>query len=121
LANIPDSRASTNHCTSRSDSDSSSACHSVGPQTTTVLSSAFFSSTLGLANKGRLRDVFDVAKKGWNWRDPNVAFYRTETDDEIRKRWEESKGELTREWKKRSKEASKMSRRKHGGVKADDD
>ena len=80
------------------------------------------SSTLGPANKGRLRDVFDVAKeKGWNWRDPNVAFYRTETEDEIRKRWEESKGELTREWKKRSKEASKMSRRKHGGVKADDD
>jgi len=78
------------------------------------------SSTSGPLNKGRLRDLFDVAKeRGWNWRDPSVAFYRTETEDEIRKRWEESKGELTREWKKRSKEASKMSRRKYGGAKAD--
>jgi len=78
------------------------------------------SSTLGPLNKGRLKDLFDVAKeRGWNWRDPSVGFYRTETEDGIRKRWEESKGELTREWKKRSKEASKMNRRKYGGAKAD--
>ncbi|KAM6504155.1 hypothetical protein JOM56_001098 [Amanita muscaria] len=75
------------------------------------------SSTLMGPNKGKHKDLFDIAKeKGWNWRDPSVAFYRTETEDEIRKRWETSKVELTREWKRRWKEAGKMSRRKFGGT-----
>ncbi|KAF8624143.1 hypothetical protein AX17_007206 [Amanita inopinata Kibby_2008] len=78
------------------------------------------SSILGSTNKGRARDFFDIAKeKGWNWRDSSVGFYRTETEDEIRKRWEESRGELTKEWKRRWKEAGKMSRRRYGGVGAD--
>ncbi|KAK2463348.1 hypothetical protein APHAL10511_004659 [Amanita phalloides] len=79
------------------------------------------SSTSGTTNKGRrLRDLFDVAKENrWNWRDPSVGFYRTETEDAIRKRWEESKVELTREWKRRSKEAGKMNRRRYKGVGVD--
>ncbi|KAF8622391.1 hypothetical protein AX15_007045 [Amanita polypyramis BW_CC] len=74
----------------------------------------------GRADKGRQRDLFDVAKeKGWNWRDPGVGFYRTETEEEIRKRWEGVKGELTREWKRRWREAGKVRRRRYGGVRAD--
>ncbi|THH18928.1 hypothetical protein EW146_g2156 [Bondarzewia mesenterica] len=42
------------------------------------------------------------------------GFYRTESEDAIRKQWEESKGELTREWKRRHREALK-SRRRRGG------
>ena len=63
---------------------------------------------------GRQKDLFSVAcERGW---DPAAAeFYRTETEDEIRKRWEESKGELTREWKRRSREAGKVRQRRGGG------
>ncbi|EGN96949.1 hypothetical protein SERLA73DRAFT_170295 [Serpula lacrymans var. lacrymans S7.3] len=65
-------------------------------------------------DKGRVKDLLDVAKdKGWNWRD--AGFYRTQTEDEIRKRWEKNKAELTRDWKKRHREAGKM-RRRRGGV-----
>jgi len=42
-------------------------------------------------------------------------FYRTETSDEIRKKWNEQKGELTREWKKRHREALKARRLRGGG------
>lgn len=45
----------------------------------------------------------------------SAGFYRTESEDEIRKRWEEQKGELTREWKRRFREAGKMRRRRGGG------
>ncbi|KAF8075053.1 hypothetical protein FPV67DRAFT_1575346, partial [Lyophyllum atratum] len=65
--------------------------------------------------KARPKDIFDVAKEnGWSWRDPGVGFFRTGTEEEIRKRWEEGKVELTREWKRRCREAGKISRRKRG-------
>ncbi|KAH9479173.1 Nucleolar protein 8 [Psilocybe cubensis] len=67
--------------------------------------------------RARQRDVYDIAKdNGWNWRDPAVGFYRTGTEEDIKKRWEESKGDLTRDWKRRSREAGKVNRRKRGGV-----
>jgi hypothetical protein len=63
------------------------------------------------------RDFFAVAReRGWN----TSEFRRTETEDEIRKRWEDSKLELTRDWKKRAREAAKLRRRRGGGVGADD-
>lgn len=43
-----------------------------------------------------------------------ARFCRTETEEQIRSRWEERKGLLTAEWKKRSREAKKRGRR--GGV-----
>ena len=63
---------------------------------------------------GRQKDLFIVAReRGW---DPiSAKFYRTESEEEIRKRWEESKGELTREWKRRFREAGKVRRRRGGG------
>ena len=44
----------------------------------------------------------------------SASFYRTESEEEIRKKWEE-KGELTRAWKKRYREAGKIRRRRGGG------
>ncbi|KAF7790227.1 hypothetical protein EIP86_001179 [Pleurotus ostreatoroseus] len=61
--------------------------------------------------RGRVRDPFDVAKEqGFDWR----TFCRTETSEEIRQRWEAEKVELTRDWKRRHREAVK-SRRRRGG------
>ena len=61
-----------------------------------------------------VKDMFDVAREqGWSWRQ---SFYRTETDDEIRQRWEEQKGELTRTWKRRHREAVKSMRRRGGAM-----
>ncbi|KAI0630538.1 hypothetical protein C8Q77DRAFT_1133682 [Trametes polyzona] len=48
-----------------------------------------------------------------NWR---TWFYRTDTADAIRQRWEESKGELTAGWKRRHREAIKSRRRRGGGA-----
>jgi len=68
-----------------------------------------------------LKDIFDVAQdKKWSWRDPQAGFFRTETEAEIRARWEEEKGELTRGWKKRWREAGKVRRRKGGGKEGDE-
>ncbi|KAF8880245.1 hypothetical protein CPB84DRAFT_1838383 [Gymnopilus junonius] len=71
-------------------------------------------------NKARQRDVFDVIKdNGWNWRDPAVGFFKSaapNAEEEIKKRWEESKGDLTRDWKRRHREAGKINRRKRGTV-----
>ncbi|RDB27670.1 putative RNA-binding protein P16F5.06 [Hypsizygus marmoreus] len=70
----------------------------------------------GTSTKARAKDLFDVARENrWSWRDPAVGFYRTGTEEEIRKKWEESKVELTREWKRRCREAGKVSRRRRGG------
>ena len=62
----------------------------------------------------KLKDIMDVFReKGL---DPqSTGFYRTESSEEIVKRWEEVKGNLTRDWKKRHREAVK-SRRRRGGV-----
>ena len=43
-----------------------------------------------------------------------VRFARTEDEEVIRARWEAARGELTREWKRRHREAVK-SRRRRGG------
>ncbi|KAI0332655.1 hypothetical protein GY45DRAFT_1273311 [Cubamyces sp. BRFM 1775] len=48
-----------------------------------------------------------------DWR---TWFYRTDTPEAIRQRWEESKGELTAGWKRRHREAIKSRRRRGGGA-----
>lgn len=63
------------------------------------------------AIKGRGRDHLDVMReRGWDWQ----RFCRTQTSEEIRQRWEAQKGELTRDWKRRHREALK-SRGRRGG------
>lgn len=65
----------------------------------------------------KLRDIMDVFReKGL---DPqSTGFYRTESSEEIVKRWEEVKVDLTRDWKRRHREAVK-SRRRRGGIDGD--
>ncbi|KDR80972.1 hypothetical protein GALMADRAFT_136042 [Galerina marginata CBS 339.88] len=103
-----------------SQSQSSQAALVLNPKQALFFPLALAPSEQGHAantHRARQRDVFDVVKdNGWNWRDPAVAFYRTDTEEDIRKRWEENKGELTRDWKRRWREAGKVSRRKRGGV-----
>ncbi|KAK0457713.1 uncharacterized protein EV420DRAFT_1271268 [Desarmillaria tabescens] len=72
------------------------------------------------ASRPRVKDLFDVAReKHWTTSLSSTGgFHRTATEEDIRKRWEESKGELTRGWKKRVKDAGKMKRRR--GAAADD-
>jgi hypothetical protein len=48
-------------------------------------------------------------------RNVKVKFARTEDDSQIRARWEAARGELTREWKRRHREAVKSRRRRGGG------
>jgi hypothetical protein len=56
----------------------------------------------------RLKDPLNVAKSsGWLWNDPSVKFYRVHEEEEIWEQWEQQKLDLTRDWKKRWKEASK--------------
>ncbi|KAF9264124.1 hypothetical protein L218DRAFT_979746, partial [Marasmius fiardii PR-910] len=43
-------------------------------------------------------------------------FYQSQTEEQIRQRWEENKLELTRGWKKRWREAVKVKRRRGGGT-----
>jgi hypothetical protein len=74
----------------------------------------------GNINKVRQKDIFDLIKDNhWNWRDPSVGFYRTGTEDDIRKRWEEGKSELTKEWKKRWRETGKANRWRRSGADVD--
>lgn len=64
-------------------------------------------------SKARQRDLYDVAKEnGWYWRDDAARFWNVESEEETRKKWEESKGELTRDWKRRWREAGKFRKRK---------
>lgn len=85
------------------------------------LASSFPTSTTSwMSTNARSRDLFDVAREnGWNWRDENVGFWRTGTEEDIRKRWEGEKVELTREWKRRCREAGKIRRRRGAGVDAE--
>jgi hypothetical protein len=65
----------------------------------------------------KLKDTMDVFRE--QGLDPrSTGFYRTESSEEIVSRWEEVKGDLTRDWKRRHREAVK-SRRRRGGI--DDD
>jgi len=52
---------------------------------------------------------------GGHARNVKVKFGRTEDEAQIRARWEAARGELTREWKRRHREAVK-SRRRRGGA-----
>ncbi|KIP07446.1 hypothetical protein PHLGIDRAFT_421113 [Phlebiopsis gigantea 11061_1 CR5-6] len=62
--------------------------------------------------RGRIKDPLDIAKEnGWDWR----KFCRTQTSEEIKQKWEEQKVELTKDWKRRHREAIK-SRRRRGGA-----
>ena len=66
----------------------------------------------------KLKDIMDVFReKGLDPR--STGFYRTESSEEIVKRWEEAKGDLTRDWKKRHREAVKSRRRRGGGADGD--
>lgn len=59
-----------------------------------------------------MKDTLDVAReKGWDWR----GFCRTQTTEEIKQRWESQKVELTKDWKRRHREAIKSRRRRGGG------
>jgi hypothetical protein len=56
----------------------------------------------------RLKDPLTVAKNsGWLWNDPSVKFYKVHGEEEIREQWEQQKLDLTRDWKKRWREATK--------------
>jgi len=67
--------------------------------------------------KVKLKDIMDVFReKGLDPR--STGFHRTESSEEIAKRWEEVKGDLTRDWKRRHREAVK-SRKRRGGVDGD--
>lgn len=47
------------------------------------------------------------------------GFWRTETDENMKSRWDRIRGELTSEWKRRGREARKQRKRRGGG--ADDE
>jgi hypothetical protein len=71
----------------------------------------FFFPTSSRSSK--LKDPLRTALDGgWHWHDPAVGFYRAGGEEDIRKRWEEVKVDLTRDWKKRWREASKARRRR---------
>ncbi|KAF7296385.1 hypothetical protein HMN09_01108600 [Mycena chlorophos] len=63
--------------------------------------------------KAHQRDILDVTKDAGH----SAHFYKTETDEEIRAKWEAEKVELTRDWTRRWKEAVKMQRRRGGARK----
>ncbi|KAF8489972.1 hypothetical protein F5888DRAFT_1808403 [Russula emetica] len=56
-----------------------------------------------------------TSKGGGYARNFKVKFARTEDETQIRARWEAARGELTREWKRRHREAVKSRRRRGGG------
>jgi hypothetical protein len=55
-----------------------------------------------------------TSKGGGHARIVKVKFARTEDETQIRARWEAARGELTREWKRRHREAVKSQRRRGG-------
>jgi hypothetical protein len=56
-----------------------------------------------------------ASKGGGHACNVKVKFARTEDETQIRARWEAARGELTREWKRRHREAVKSRRRRGGG------
>ncbi|KAF8512285.1 hypothetical protein JB92DRAFT_3117325 [Gautieria morchelliformis] len=62
----------------------------------------------------RANDIFSSSRvEGW-------VFGRTGDADTIRKRWDETKGALTRAWKKRAREAVKSRKRRYGAPEGED-
>ncbi|KZP19770.1 hypothetical protein FIBSPDRAFT_920055 [Athelia psychrophila] len=78
-----------------------------------------FSNPLSLAQPQNQPSYNVRVKDSFVWALPEAAaFHRTETEEQIRAQWEGSKGELTREWKRRCREAGK-SRKRRGGTDGD--
>ncbi|KAF9441683.1 hypothetical protein P691DRAFT_779709 [Macrolepiota fuliginosa MF-IS2] len=74
-----------------------------------------FVSSVNTNAKNKPKDLYDtLAAKGWDWR--SAGFCRTQSEDEIREKWEREKGELTRGWKKRWREAGRIGRRRGKGA-----
>ncbi|KAJ7694599.1 hypothetical protein B0H17DRAFT_1159120 [Mycena rosella] len=92
------------------------AAHTLDPKQALFfpLPTSFSSSSeagMGFSTKARLRDVLDVGKDyGWG-----AHFCRTESEEVIRAKWEEGRGELTQGWKRRCREAGKVRKRRGGG------
>ncbi|KAF9517099.1 hypothetical protein BS47DRAFT_568503 [Hydnum rufescens UP504] len=69
----------------------------------------------------RPKDLFDIGlDRGWAAK-AGGGFWRTSNEEEIRERWDMVKGDLTREFKKRHREALKKRKRGHGISIADRD
>ena len=65
----------------------------------------------------KLKDIMDAFReKGLG--PQSTAVYRTKSSEEVAKRWEEVKGDLTRDWKKKHREVVK-GRRRGGGADGD--
>ncbi|KAF7308153.1 hypothetical protein HMN09_00663000 [Mycena chlorophos] len=77
------------------------------------LASSFASGSSTNNTKAHQRDILDVTKDAGH----STHFCKTETDEEIRAKWEKEKVELTRDWTRRWKEAVKMQRRRGGARK----
>ncbi|PCH44599.1 hypothetical protein WOLCODRAFT_133309 [Wolfiporia cocos MD-104 SS10] len=69
----------------------------------------FFPVSAEERSRGRARDALDPTR----WR---TWFFRTDSAEETQKRWEETRGMLTSEWKRRHREAIKSRRRRGGGM-----
>jgi len=62
----------------------------------------------------RAKDLFSIARaEGW-------SFGRSGNSETIRDRWDKTKGALTQEWKKRSREAARSRRRRYGAAEGED-
>ncbi|PWN49659.1 hypothetical protein IE53DRAFT_331659 [Violaceomyces palustris] len=73
-----------------------------------------------LAKQGK-RAMFDHVRSGGGQNNDEVATYRfqrSQTQEEIRKRWEDQRRELTNDYKRRHREAVKKKRRKITGSRA---
>lgn len=68
----------------------------------------------GWRSKAPLDFIILAHERGWA-----EGFHRTDSAEDIKKRWENCKVDLTREWKRRHREAVKSARRR-GGLGAQD-
>ncbi len=68
------------------------------------------------APKARTLDLFDVAReRQWTTGLLSTGGYHRSSAEEMKSWWEANKGELTKGWKKRFREASKLKRRRGTG------
>lgn len=123
LFSLPVSTQADTHIHAASTPTTTSATHPppAPPSTATYDPSLpfFFPSSTHPHNKSFAHRTQDIIP---DWRDPAVSFFRTETEEAIREKWEKERGELTREWKRRWREAGKVKRRRGGtGVGEGDD
>jgi len=108
FANSAPMRVSTSH----SASYPTPATHSITTPATAQQSKRTLDTTLPF--------FFPQNPKSYpNGHGPRVRFARTEDEAQIRSRWEAARGELTREWKRRHREAVKSRRRRSDGERAE--